>query len=113
MCNLSLYRKARPWQRRAHELWEEGKSKPDNWDCDIRTNILRQEMREAGLKSTAELLDNEGTVRISGDYVFVRGKIGTRRHVRLVMKGNYIIDAGTDNTPAGFKMTWPRKIIWV
>ena len=79
---------AQKWQRIANQMLELGEFMPKRWDCDTRTILLVDSMKERGL--------------ICGkDFVVVWGNIGEERHMRLEMYKRYEIDPASP----GMRMT--------
>ena len=102
---------AKKYQDYAHELWLKGKTMPPEWDCDQRIKLVLELLETNGLKTDNILLD-EGKIVAYGDYIVERGKVGILQHVRIRMRGGFIVDPGTDNRSAGFIRTWPLKVEW-
>ena len=106
------YRRAYKYQAFAYKLYEKGTSMPKSWDCDMRLREVIKRMRADGLVIKNDMI-GDGDVMAYGDYVVVWGYIGLYKHVSMVMRGDYIVDAATGNKPLGFERSWPRKIYWV
>lgn len=74
------YIKAKNWQTRAKELYDSG-----DGDCDTRCYRLIEEMKKDGL-------------RVGRDFVVDRGHIGDGQHMRLIMRGDYVVDPAFPKT---------------
>ena len=106
-----LHTIAKKYQDYAHNLYERGRTMPPEWDCDQRLKLVMELLDLHNRKTDNILLDN-GKVVAYGDFVIERGICNLLPHIRIVMRGGFIVDAGTDNKKAGFERTWPLGIEW-
>jgi len=78
----------RKWQKIADQMRALGPFMPKRWDCDVRTVLLVDSMKEKGL--------------VCGkDFVVVYGNIREQRHMRLEMYKQFEVDSASP----GMKMT--------